>query len=144
MENIFIAVLILALPGVFLVSYGISLLIGKNKILFMTDHIYSGRAYMGIPGGLTFLSWFIAGVVQLEMLTYLGVVFSIISLLVAFIQPSFLKPAWLKWLEREHREIMPLLRQEVKTMGYKTWNKQMKTQADMEKWVAEVRAKHEL
>ena len=145
-----IGVAILAGLGLFSLFLGILHLRGYGlKGEYMTDTIYTGRNYIPIPLGIAFLFFALAAPFSPSstiglVAAYIAAAFAILGLLSAFTQPSFLKPAWLKWLEAEHGEIMPLLRQEVKTMGYKTWNKQMKTQADMEKWVAEVRAKHGL
>jgi len=114
----------------------------------MVDHIYAGRVYTGIPLGIAAL-FFAAATIPQDMTTgliigYMGGGFGLLGLIFAFIQPSFLKPAWLKWLEREHGNIMPLLRKEAQEMNLNVWNEQIQTQTDLKEWVAEVRRKHGL
>jgi hypothetical protein len=52
------------------------------------------------------------------------------------------KPAWLKWLELEHGDILPLLRIEIKKEGPSNWNNRIKTRSELEVWVLEVRQKY--
>jgi len=73
---------------------------------------------------------------------YIGIGFGVLGCIFYVFQPSFLKPAWLKWLEREHGDIMPLLIQDVHELGDSVWQKRVETQAGLEDWVAEVRRKH--
>lgn len=54
------------------------------------------------------------------------------------------KPAWLKWLEHEHGDILPLLREEIRNVGVSDWNNRINTQDELEAWVLEVRHKHRL
>jgi hypothetical protein len=58
-----------------------------------------------------------------------------------FILGRFLKPSWLRWLEREHGKIIPLLRNEIQEMGDHNWDQRINTQQDLEQWVEEVRRK---
>lgn len=60
--------------------------------------------------------------------------------LVVIFQPRWLKPHWVRWLEEEHGDILPLLIAEARqTPG---WAKRVRTQAGLEAWVAEVRRKY--
>jgi hypothetical protein len=68
----------------------------------------------------------------------------IIGILLPFFFPYYMKPDWLKWLEREHSDILPTLRREANRLGYPTWDDMVRTQTGLEKWVAEVRRKHKL
>ena len=58
-------------------------------------------------------------------------------------QPWWLKPKWLRWLEQEHGDILELLREEVRKDRW-GWERRVRTQKDLEEWVAEVRRKHGL
>ncbi len=53
----FLAVLlVLVIPGVFILMYHVRLLSGQgNKSFYMADHIYAGRVYAGIPGGIAII-----------------------------------------------------------------------------------------
>ncbi|MFQ5580756.1 MAG: hypothetical protein ACE5FZ_09090 [Nitrospiria bacterium] len=51
------------------------------------------------------------------------------------------KPAWRKWLESEHSDILPLLKSEIEDEGVSNWDKRINTQEELEEWVAEVRRK---
>ena len=52
------------------------------------------------------------------------------------------KPAWLKWLEREHSDILPLLRVEIEKEGLSNWNNRVNTQDELKVWVLEIRRKY--
>lgn len=68
----------------------------------------------------------------------------VMGIIFSFIQPSFLKPRWLKWLERNHSTIMSILIKDAHKMGLDVWQNKIKTQEDLETWVAEVRREHGL
>jgi hypothetical protein len=147
MKNVFGIIFFGVVPGLTLILYSLRLIRGQgNKSFYMADHIYSGRVYAAIPLGIFFLVLAIATIPQSQdiSLTIVGIAlgFGVLGFIFAFTQPSFLKPPWLKWLEREHRDIMPLLREDAHRMGLNVWNERMQTQADLEDWVAEVRRKY--
>ncbi len=114
------------------------------SVWFLTTSPYgAGNAYAPIPFGLCMLfgatafapfvpdSWrlllFFAG----GAVAFFGI----------FILGRFLKPSWLRWLEREHGKIIPLLCNEIQEMGYQNWDQRINTQQDLEQWVEEVRRK---
>ncbi len=57
--------------------------------------------------------------------------------------PWWLKPAWLRWLEKDHGDILHLLWEDVRKDRW-GWERRVRTQAGLEAWVAEVRRKHGL
>ena len=67
----------------------------------------------------------------------------ILTLILAIWQPRWLKPKWLRWLEEEHGDIIEILWEEVRKEGH-GWERRVRTQEDLEQWVAEVRRKHGL
>ncbi|MFX0206718.1 MAG: hypothetical protein ACFFDT_12095 [Candidatus Hodarchaeota archaeon] len=144
-----VAFLILITMGISSIALHLWSLSEKGrKSQFMADHIYAGRAYMGIPLGIAFVFFALATIpkdIDVGLfIVYIGGVFGLVGLIFAFTQPSFLKPTWLKWLEREHGDIMPILRKEVHKMGGNSWDKKMQTQADLEEWVLQTREKYRL
>ncbi len=149
MDSMIAIFLCLIVPGLFAIVHSILLLKGKGiKWLYMTDDIYTGRAYIGLPLGIACL-FFAMSTIPQDLNTgltigYIGGGIGLLGLIFAFIQPSFLKPAWLKWLEQEYDDIMPLLREEVKQMGLNVWNSKMQNQEDIEKWADNVRHKRGL
>lgn len=144
--------------GVFMIFYGIRLKKGFYKIWYMKPWVRAGsNIYTLIPVGITAFLWGIIGLLVLTApkdnitLKYLTLILGIISIgsiivgiLLAFFFPDHMKPYWLKWLEGEHKDILPILRKEANQLGYPTWDNLVKTQADLENWVAEVRRKHGL
>lgn len=149
MDKLLIVVIIFVIPGLILILYPLYLRSGRgNKIFFMRDNIFTGYIYGSPPWGITFLIFAIAAIPQSKDISlaiiYMGGGFLLLGVIFAGLQPSFLKPLWLKWLEREHGEIMPLLREEADRMGLNVWNERMQTQVDLEDWVAEVRRKYEV
>jgi hypothetical protein len=58
-------------------------------------------------------------------------------------QPAWIKPRWIRWLEREYGYCLDILRKEALNMGRWNWEAQVRTQADLERWVKEVVARHQ-
>jgi hypothetical protein len=63
----------------------------------------------------------------------------ILSILLVGLQPWWIKPAWVRWLEEENADILDRLIEEARRT--KDWHKRVATQEGLEAWVAEVREK---
>lgn len=107
-----------------------------------------GHAFVGIPLGICILSLCILLLIPIEpesrgdIALYIlgpGILFTYV---VAIWQPSWLKPAWLRWLEKEHGDIIELLWEDAREKKWK-WEREVRTQKDLEEWVRQVRSKHE-
>jgi hypothetical protein len=70
-------------------------------------------------------------------------VLTVLAIILAIWQPWWLKPKWLRWLEKEHGDIIEILWEEVRKEGH-AWERRVRTQEQLEQWVAEVRRKHGL
>jgi hypothetical protein len=94
-----------------------------------------GIIVVGIGLGLQ-LSPDVFGVV----LAYLAGPFFAVGFGLLIWQPRWLTPGWLKWIEEYNYDIRSLLGEEARqTLG---WTQRIRSQADLEAWVAEVREKH--
>lgn len=149
MAQIIVVVLIFVIPGIFSIVYTLHLLSGRgNKATYMADHIYAGRVYAAIPWGIAAILVATGALSKNIDVGYILILagggFVLLGLIIAFIQPSFLKPEWLKWLEREYGEMIPIFRSEVQKMGDDKWNERIQTQEDLEEWVEEVKRKYKL
>ncbi len=148
---------ILLTVGLFLLIKGIRLRMGYEKWRYFSSWARANSAgWMALPGGLVLTMWGLAfvpgmlfgvnattaGLGLLILISSLVIFF--VGLLFTFVQPNFLKPQWLIWLDNEHKDIMPLLQREAQEMGLSIWEGRVKTQEDLEQWVAEVRRKHGL
>ncbi len=157
LENLGLALFFLAMGAIGL-CVGIRYLQGYHKSHFLSSSVRLGsNAWMALPSGILFLMWgvgtvlvlafdeqndFIVTVAKILWIGGLGV--ALLGFIFALLQVPVMKPAWLKWLEREHGEIMPLLRREAREMGLDIWQRRVDTQEGLEEWVAEVRRKHGL
>ncbi len=74
------------------------------------------------------------------LLTYITGPFCLLGLGLAIWQPHWLTPAWLKWVEDYNYDIRSVLAKEARQEA--DWTKRIRSQADLEAWVAEVRQKH--
>ena len=118
---------------------------GGRKSWYIGTHIYTGFVYAQIPSGLTCLCLLISGVIPSssslrQVVFYFAFVLFGVAWVSNFIQPSFLTPAWLRWLETKHGDILPILKREAQNMGLDYWEQKVKTQEDLEKWVDTVRS----
>ncbi len=80
---------------------------------------------------------------RMRIVIYLVPPLWIIAGILAIWQPWWLKPKWLRWLEKEHGDIIETLWEEVRKEGH-AWERRVRTQEQLEEWVAEVRRKHGL
>ncbi len=147
-EGILGTILILVAPGLFAIGRGIWMLKGGAKGWYIARNLYGGFSYAQIPAGIGMLCFALATIPKSmdmqALLVYIGGGFGLFAAIVNFVQPTFLKPAWLKWLERNHGRIMPTLVKEARSMGLEAWQERVKTQEELEIWVDEVRQKHGL
>jgi hypothetical protein len=65
--------------------------------------------------------------------------FVALCILLVGLQPWWIKPAWVRWLEEENADILDRLIEEARRT--KDWHKRVATQEGLEAWVAEVREK---
>lgn len=141
---------ILLAIGVFLIYTGLAGYMGRRRLEYIFPHYYSsGINYASIPLGITVLIWAFAFGLPLPnwivgTMVYISFGTGFVGLLFNFVQPSFLKPQWYRWLMENHRDVVPLLREDVARMGYKRWKELTETQQGLAEWVAEVRRTHKL
>ena len=132
--------------GSFGTIYGFWLLSGGKKGQYFARHLYASSIYGLIPVGICFLLLWAATLDLFQqintVLVNLGLGLGLVSVLFNIIPPRFLKPAWLRWLEREHGDIMALLIKDAHEMGLDVWEERVKHQEGLEAWVNEVRDKH--
>lgn len=79
-----------------------------------------------------------------SLLCFLGIPSILLSIIFATIQPRWLKPQWLKWIETNHEQFSRLLWEDARKRGRWKWELQVRTQKGLEEWVAEVQSKHKL
>lgn len=131
--------------SIILLGVGFYRLRGPVSVWFLATTPYgAGNAYAPLPFGLGMFFWGIA-FTPFTPETWRFPVFyigGVVMLLGLIIFPRLLKPTWLRWLERKHNKIIPLLQTEIQTMGYQEWGQRIHSQKDLEQWVAEVRHKH--
>ena len=76
----------------------------------------------------------------LSILTYVAGPFLLIGFALAIWQPHWLTPAWLRWIKDYNYDIRSVLGKEARQAS--DWTQRIRSQADLEAWVAEVRQKH--
>ena len=100
-----------------------------------------GHSYFMIPIGLALILLSLATVSFVDDKWKIPLVFSAIAINVLglIFAPRLLKPAWLRWLEKEHGAFLPILRQEIQKMGPEKWNRRINTQEELAEWINEVK-----
>jgi len=121
----------------------------KRWYLHEGDPLYSPKEiyYICIPSGLGILSWGFAAFLptQPERLTaFLWVSLPLIlaASLLLFWLPDWIKPKWVRWLEKNHGDYLLLLLREARKTP--NWEQRVATQEKLEAWVVEVRDKYTL
>ena len=100
-----------------------------------------GLIPLGLGAGLLAIGPLLPEEIRPNLVSYgLGPLW-ILTLILAIWQPWWLKPAWLRWLEKEHGDILGILWKEVRKEGH-AWERRVQTQEQLEAWVTEVRRKH--
>jgi hypothetical protein len=140
--------LLLLMGSVISLTFGVLVRIGGVRYWWAVPYYAAGQEpFVSLPIGLFLLFTFI-GVLSPARLKLFFVSIAIgcgLSVLIFLaVQPRFLKPEWLQWLEDNHKEHVPLLRREARQMGAFQWARRVKTQAGLEQWVGEVLHKHGL
>jgi hypothetical protein len=114
------------------------LVLAPPPLVHVATLIGFGMMFMGF---LPFLP--IAPEKRGDLVGYILLPLLIAIYVLAIWQPWWLKPAWLRWLEQEHGDIIELLWEDVRQDRW-AWERRVRTQAQLEAWVAEVRRKNEL
>jgi hypothetical protein len=132
--------------GLFFILLGGSIRLGYLKKWYLgpDDPIFYPKpgVYGFIPLGLACIILALGLVFQgLENWLVLGVpmFLCLITFLLVGLQPWWIKPAWVRWLEEENDDILDRLIQEARWT--KDWEKRIATQEGLEAWVTEVREK---
>jgi hypothetical protein len=115
---------------------------------FIPFSYYRNVAYGSIPLGIAIS---IIGIGPLfydtpwiVFLRILVIGLGLLGIFMWIFQPKFAKPDWINWLEANHYDVLPELRQEVLRIGIKDWNRKIKNRTDLEAWIKEVRRKRGL
>jgi hypothetical protein len=98
--------------------------------------------YGFIPLGLSFFCTALVLVLPepwQTLATWVTFSLAALSLFLIGLQPRWIKPAWVRWLEEENADILDRLIEEARRT--KDWHKRVATQEGLEAWVAEVREK---
>jgi hypothetical protein len=138
--------LIISIIGLCCLAIGLATHFGYLKFFFIARTIPGiyprSSVYTLIPLGILFLSSLVSiwvGVRIAQAVFYV----SIASILILLIwQPRWLKPIWLRWLEDNYGHVLELMFEEARQMGVRTWEAQVKTQADLEAWADSIAKKH--
>jgi hypothetical protein len=146
MENYNCAIMFLGGARLFLIVIGggIRLGYGRRWYLGPDDPIFYPKpgVYGSVPLGLSF--WCILLVLVLPepwqtFATWAAFSFAGLCILLVGLQPRWVKPQWVRWLEEENDDILDRLIQEARWT--KDWEKRIAIQEGLEAWVAEVREK---
>lgn len=153
LDHYFSLILCWAVPFAFGVWW-VLMKLGHDKRWFVMPGYYISRNfYFALPPFLIGFLFVILGAVLVGQdpnskiglyVFFVAFGFYGLAFVFAYLEPDWLAPAWYRWLKREHGHILPLLAQEAQQLGRAEWLKRVQTQADMEKWIAEVRRKHGL
>jgi hypothetical protein len=139
--------LFLLILGCIGLTVGIYRLLGPVNVVYMGFGVLVHTAYyVTIPSsiGLLLLGLAVSPIVPENWKLPIIIVGLAVGLIGSLASAWIFKPGWLKWLEREHSDIIPLLRAEIREEGPANWDNRINTPEELELWVLEVRNKHGL
>ena len=144
----------------FLIFMGLCfLVIGFRMIYFDDKYWWWSKSSPVVPTSIVFAAFpfalalfvmaslfMISAPVEMRQNIAFFVIFPLmlIGVLLSIWQPRWLKPKWARWLEANHGEIMPLLREEARKAEWSDWQRKVDTQKGLEEWVDEVRERNNL
>jgi hypothetical protein len=104
--------------------------------------------YAAFPLGLAFLVLGIGGICPIASIIHsagLSAFFllSLVGILFMIWPPSWIKPRWLRWLEREYGYGLDILIEEARAVGRWQWEARVRTREGLENWVQGVLEKRE-
>lgn len=151
MEDFFAFGICLGGMSVFFTTWGILIRIGylrtsyavKGNPVFASPALLHSLIFLGLAMGSLAILPLIPPEARLSFGTYVFGPLIISTFVFAIWQPWWLKPRWLRWLEKEHGDIIEVLWEEVRKEGH-AWERRVRTQEELEQWVAEVRRKRGL
>lgn len=147
-EDIF-PVCFLLIGGLGPLILGILIWTGYTKTWFVIERVPVILPTAFYNGSLVFLG-LIPIIIVVVLLTETFVLcFSVpllmaLAIVLAIWQPKWIQPAWYRWLEENHEEIIPILKEDVRRTGPREWQRRVATQEGLEQWVEEVKRKHGL
>lgn len=146
MGNYSCTIIFLVGVGLFFIIIGGGIRLGywKRWYLGPDDPIFYPKpgAYGFIPLGLFCFSTLLVLLLPEPWQTFATwAAFSFVGLCILLVglQPWWIKPKWVRWLEEENDDIVDKLIEEARWT--KDWDKRIATQEGLETWVAEVRKK---
>lgn len=153
-HNDLVVALIVGGLGMFMVVSDTIIYLGFYRSAYIVEAgnpVFVNKLLLGVPGiGLGLWCLFIAFLVifpkslRADLFSYIGIPLLLITIILAEWQPNWLKPKWLRWLEKEHGDIIGLLWEDARKRDRWEWERQVHTQEGLEAWVAQVRRSHGL
>ncbi len=146
MEDFYIVLFCLVMSGGFLL-FGFITISGRYRGWYFG--LFSARTrdipYISLPIAIFFFLPVIGSFFYktdhwiMSVIPNLAISVAVITILCSIIKPSIFKPQWLRFLENNHKDILPLIEDEINKVGIKEWTQLTKTQDKLEKWVVEFR-----
>lgn len=140
------------LAGLLLFGFGLAIRLGHFKRMLIKkktaglDSRHAGYALM--PAGLFLVSIYPIFLWKGEQATQelpsliILVLLFFLPVITLLWQPRWLKPNWFQWLETNYGHVLEKMFTIARRMGPSTWETQVKTQADLERWADKIAQKH--
>jgi hypothetical protein len=139
-----LALLLLLLSLLFL-SFGIYRLKGPVSVWYLAYGVANVEVnYLAIPIGTTLALWSLAVSPLIPESLQLTIMLAGAACLFVgtVLSNRLFKPSWLRWLEREHGKLIPLLQSEIQRIGPDQWDKEINTQIELNEWVSKMKKKY--
>lgn len=133
--------------GFFMIYQGVMAQLGKWRRLLMYRGFPviapSGVFLIAIPMGLAIVSMGFMGIFpEADWIKWLMSFWFFTGTILGFWMPNWLIPRWYRWLLMNYEPVLTQMFEEVYKMGIKEWEKQTRTQTELEAWADGVAKKH--
>jgi hypothetical protein len=132
--------------GLFTVWLGVMVRIGKLRWLFFGGSfpVLSpvGVFLIAVPIGLGIVTIGLKIVFPEWKLLIPMAIFFLTGVILSLWAPDWILPRWMSWLMNNYEHVLPEMIEEVRQIGAIKWERETRTQAELERWADRVAQKH--
>ncbi len=131
----------LCLAGLFLLGMGLQLTLGMNRVWWQWRLLPFQEGYFwgSMPLGMAVICWAVSALLPLastsqRLFFWGGTIFILVAIIFSFGPPNFLKPIWLRGIEKRHRSYTKYLRDQARLLTKEEWLAIVSNSTRLQEW----------